>query len=270
MKKTVIQQRKSLGQVFLKEDWPCAKMVELLKSEGITHVLEIGPGPGILTKFLLKAGLHVTAVEKDTRFSDLLQFKRAEMLAGTTGTIEIINADILKFDLVEWSSSTKGTLAICGNIPYNISTPILRMALPLLSRIKFVAFLVQLEFAARVAASANTEDYGSLSVFTQLRAVPKLEFMVKKTCFSPVPKVDSAVLTLKPHLNMEPEEVLEKTEMVTRQAFTQRRKMMSNSISIFLKPGVDTSNFGFPLTVRCETLTPAMWVHLAKTLFSLK
>ncbi len=270
MKRTGIQQKKSLGQVFLKEDWPCVKMVELLKSEGISHVLEIGPGAGILTKFLLKAGLHVTAIEKDTRFAELLNFKKEEMISGNSGTLEIVNADILKFDIEEWSNSTKGTLAICGNIPYNISTPILRMVLPLLSRVKYVAFLVQLEFAARVAASANTEEYGSLSVFTQLRAVPKLEFLVKKTCFSPVPKVDSAVLSLKPHLNMESDEVLEKTEMITRQAFTQRRKMMSNSISIFLKPGVDTSAFGFPLTVRCETLTPEMWVHLAKTIFSLK
>jgi 16S rRNA (adenine1518-N6/adenine1519-N6)-dimethyltransferase len=91
--------------------------------------------------------------------------------------------------------------------------------------------------------------------------------MVKNTCFSPVPKVHSAVLSLKPLANMESQSVLEKTEIVTRQAFTQRRKMMSNAISNFIKPETNTSDLGFPLTARAETISPKMWVHLAKVLF---
>jgi len=270
MRKNFIYQKKSLGQVFLKEEWPCVKMVELLEKEKISHVLEIGPGAGVLTKYLLKAGFHVTCVEKDTRFADLLASRKKDLMEGNTGSIEILNQDFLRFDLATWVATKKGGVAVCGNIPYNISTPILRMVLPFLGRIDFVSFLVQLEFAQRVAAQANTSEYGSLSVFCQLRSMPKLEFMVKKTCFTPVPKVDSAVLTLKPHLEMEDEDVLLKTEMVTRQAFTQRRKMLSNSISPFLKPEIDPKLLGVPLTVRAETLDPSTWVSLAKKLFDLK
>lgn len=269
MRKNFIRQKKSLGQVFLKEEWPCVKMVEALQKENITHVLEIGPGAGVLTKHLLKAGFHVTSVEKDTRFADLLTSRKQEFLEGTSGSFEIINQDFLRFDLESWLGGKKTGVAVCGNIPYNISTPILRLILPYLGRLSFVSFLVQLEFAERVAAKAKTEEYGSLSVFCQLRSVPKLEFVVKKTCFTPVPKVDSAVLSLKPHLEMESPEVLLKTEMVTRQAFTQRRKMLSNSISPFLKPETDIQSLGVPLTVRAETLDPSAWVRLAKALFHL-
>ncbi len=267
MRKPFVYQKKSLGQVFLKEEWPCLKMTELLKEESIDHVLEIGPGAGVLTKHLVKAGFHVTAVEKDTRFFELLLSMKEEMTKSSQGSVEFVNSDILKFDLKTWLESKRGNVAICGNIPYNISTPILRSVLPLLGRVKYISFLVQFEFAARVAAAVNTEDYGSLSVFTQLRSNPKLEFMVKNTCFSPVPKVHSAVLSLRHLATMESPSVLEKTEIVTRQAFTQRRKMMSNAISNFIKPETNISDLGFPLTARAETISPKMWVHLAKVLF---
>jgi len=267
LRKPFVYQKKSLGQVFLKEEWPCVKMTELLKDEPIDHVLEIGPGAGVLTKHLVKAGFHVTAVEKDTRFFELLESMKPEMTKNQKGSVTFVNSDILRFDLNAWLESKRGNVAICGNIPYNISTPILRTVLPLLGQVKYISFLVQLEFAARVAAAVNTEAYGSLSVFTQLRATPKLEFMVKNTCFSPVPKVHSAVLSLKPLVDMELPHVLEKTEIVTRQAFTQRRKMMSNAISNFLKPDTNLNELGFPLTARAETISPKMWVHLAKVLF---
>jgi 16S rRNA (adenine1518-N6/adenine1519-N6)-dimethyltransferase len=118
-----IFQKKSLGQVFLNTDWPVNRVVEQAQDLGIKKVLEIGPGNGILTTALSNAGITVTAIEKDDRFAarinDLIK-------SGSLPNTDVINEDILQFDLGAWiSSSGKTPVGVVGNIPYNISTPIL-------------------------------------------------------------------------------------------------------------------------------------------------
>ncbi len=268
MKKKTQQpfQKKSLSQVFLKDTWPCEKIAKIIKDNKITHVIEIGPGGGALTRELLKQGIHVLAVEKDDRFKALLEceFEKSEEKYGAKLTV--INQSILDFDLDTFLSENPKFQCICGNIPYNISTHILSFILPHLYRIKLSLLLVQLEFAQRLASPIGKKSYGSLSVYTQLRSQVTLEFTVDKKFFKPIPKVDSALVSLKSREDLNSPELLKKVEKVTKAAFSMRRKKLSNS----LKP-ILTNHEGVELPIdldkRCDVLTPEDFVLLTKALY---
>ena len=261
-----LNQRKSMGQVFLNTDWPARRVVEKMEAWRVTRVLEIGPGGGILTGLLLKAGIKVTAVEKDERFAQRL---RPALGHTDEGALRIVNEDILKFNLPEWIKESDERTAVVGNIPYNISSPILLWVLPYLSDLVGAQFLVQLEFGARLAAAVDTKDYGSLSVFTQLRATVEMDCKVERTCFTPVPKVDSALISLRPRRDMPPTEILKRTESITRAAFTQRRKKLRNGVKPFLKGKLE-EDCPIDLNRRAETLSPEEFTKLAGFLFAAK
>ena len=252
-----LAQKKSLGQVFLSEDWPCRKMVQKLKDWKIQYVVEIGPGPGILTKHLLDAGIHVDAVEKDSRFAQILHDKQWDRF-------NIHENDILKFPLQEWVEKHKGQrIAVCGNIPYNISTPILQKILD--CQIPAI-LMVQLEFAKRVVAPHGQKSYGSLSVYSQLRSRLHFEFQVPASVFRPQPKVESAVFSLQPDSKYS-QETLKAVEAVSMRAFMQRRKTLSNSLSMFLQQNnLNARDCPIDLKRRCETLSPEEFVKLAEFL----
>ena len=259
--------KKSLGQVFLRESWPCDKMVDSLKKHKINAVVEIGPGQGALTKVLLEAGLHVTVVEKDDRLIDRLN--ELSTSHGTSGTLEVVHQDILKFDIDSWIKNSRfERKAICGNIPYNISSPITVKLLHSLHELKLVILMVQLEFAERVSSSPNSKSYGSISVYTQLRSKAHLDFMVSRKCFHPIPKVDSAVLSLTPLKDRFPDEMLKKVEDLTRKAFSQRRKKLRNSIASFLSDEVELDKLPLDLNRRCDSLSPKEFLSLTQALTS--
>lgn len=260
-------QKKSLGQVFLRTDWPVIRMVEKAKALKLERVLEIGPGNGILTRELLGAGLSVTAVEKDDRFAEKMADYAREL--ADPSQLTVINEDILKFDWEAWLSQSKARTAVIGNIPYNISTPIMLRGLAHFNSLAALMFMTQLEFAARVAARHNTKDYGSLTVFAQLRAEVSLEFTVPRTCFQPVPKVDSAVLLLTPSRDRYPEDLLNHVESLTRHAFTQRRKKLRNSIRQFIE-GIDEQAIPMDLDRRADSLSPGEFLELTKVIMSLR
>ena len=260
-----LRQKKSLGQVFLNTKWPVLKVADKVTSLKVTRVLEIGPGPGILTKELLQRGLKVTAVEKDDRFADRLKESERFFPENTPGNLEIVNQDVLKFDLEEWLAQSKEPTAIVGNIPYNISTPILQWALPFLNEVKCVSFLVQLEFAMRLAGKVGTKAYGSLSVFTQLRSKVEIDCKVDRACFSPVPKVDSAIVTLTRSASPLDKKLLQKVELLTRASFTQRRKILKNAIRPFLADK-DEAACPIDLSRRPDSLRPDEFIELAKFL----
>lgn len=261
------RQKKSLGQVFLRTDWPVKKVVEKVLSWQARRVVEIGPGGGILTRALLDAGIDVTAVEKDERFVEKLEDYKRERDPQSPGRLTIVSQDILRFDLEAWLKTSGDAAAVVGNIPYNISSPIIMWVLPHLERLKGVNFLVQLEFAQRLSAAADNKDYGSLSVFTQLRAVAELDCKVDRTCFNPVPKVDSALVTLRKKPQMFSEELLKKTEIVTQSAFTQRRKKLRNAIRNFMEDETQELRCPIDLNRRPDSLRPEEFVQLAQFLF---
>lgn len=258
-----IRQKKSLGQVFLKAEWPLRKTVETLKDWGVTRVLEIGPGGGVLTRALLDGGLRVTAVEKDNRFAEQLNI--TALLSE--GRLTVINRDILKFDLAAWLAESQEKTAVVGNIPYYISSPITLWVLPHLERLAGVFFLVQLEFAERLAARPGTKDYGSLSVFTQLRAQVEFAGKVDRTAFKPVPKVHSALVALRQHPAPLDPKTLDQTEKVTRKAFQMRRKKLRNAVGDFLTPEGE-ADCPIDLNRRPDVLTPEEYVLLARHLLA--
>ncbi len=257
------RQSKKLSQVFLRTDWPVQRVATKVHAWGARRVLEIGPGKGILTKALANAGLKVTAVEKDTRFFEYLNDQlRAGDLADSESLIRVVNADILDFDLGAWCGATKEPAAVVGNIPYNISSPILLWVLPHLSHLSGAMFLTQLEFAQRLAAEPGGKTYGSLSVFSQLRSRVEFECKVPASCFTPVPKVDSALVALRPIKQNVPDALLHRTEVITRAAFTQRRKKLRNAVRAFT-PEDAVADCPIDLNRRPETLTPQEFVELA-------
>lgn len=261
-----LYQKKSMGQVFLNTDWPVLRMVERLVDLKIDRALEIGPGPGILTRGLMAAGIHVTAVEKDDRFAARLLEASTAWPDAAKGKLEVENADILHYDLGAWIERGGGRAALVGNIPYNISSPIMIKGLEHLENLIAILFMTQLEFACRVAARPNTKDFGSLSVFAQLRAETNIEFKVERSCFTPIPKVDSAVMLCVPRRDKLDTETLQIVEKITRAAFTQRRKKLRNSVRSFLDLRGGEEGCPIDLERRADALSPREFVILAKFL----
>lgn len=261
-----IRQKRSLGQVFLNTDWPVRRVIESLQSWDVQRVLEIGPGPGILTRALLAEGFDVTAVERDDRFVEKLEDYYRIQQKNFKGQLRVVGEDILKFDLGKWIDESRAGAAVVGNIPYYISTPILTWVLPQLGRLKGVEFLVQLEFAARLAGQVGTKAYGSLSVFTQLRAKVHMKCKVDRACFRPIPKVDSALVVLQPKPSQYSDELLNKVELIARVSFTQRRKMLRNAIRQFLNDDL-IQKCPFDLNRRPDSLRPEEYVELAQYIF---
>jgi 16S rRNA (adenine1518-N6/adenine1519-N6)-dimethyltransferase len=178
--------KRRLGQHFLADPGILARIADALEAEPDDTVLEIGPGPGGLTDALLRRAGRVVAIEKDR---DLIQPLRERF-----PSVEVIEGDALE---VDWHSVVDGSFLVAGNIPYNITSPLLDKALspPLPRRI---VFLVQKEVAERVTASPGTPAYGALSVGVQAVADANRLFTVPAGAFRPRPKVDSAVLRLSP------------------------------------------------------------------------
>lgn len=259
---TRARQKKSLSQVFLKDQWPCRLVAEELVKIGVTRVLEIGPGKGALTTELLAKGLSVTAVETDPSWHEWLQ----ENLADER--LDVVLDDFREYDLKSWLESHEGErLAIVGNIPYHISTAIVSKCLEEIAGGIPAFFLVQLEYAERLVAKPGIKAYGSLSIYTQLRARAQIIAKVPKTDFKPVPKVDSAVIQMAPADTQYPEAVLKQVEKYSRHAFLTRRKKLSNSLKPFLGDR-DTAHCPVDLQARCDQLTLEEFVALANFLES--
>lgn len=260
------RQKKSLGQVFLKVQWPIDKIVEHIQQKSVTRVLEIGPGGGVLTKAMVEAGLKVTSVEKDDRLIERLKDYFYNSLGVKPDQFDLVHQDVLKFDLGAWLAASKEPTLIVGNIPYNISSPILMWLMPHLHQVAGACFLVQLEFGQRLSSKPSQKSYGSLSVFAQLRARVELLFKVDRTCFQPVPKVDSAVVALEGKADQLDPKLLQKVELLTRTVFTQRRKMLRNGAGPFLGPDGEA---GCPIDLnrRPDSLSPEEFVEFAQHLF---
>ncbi|MBM4250510.1 MAG: ribosomal RNA small subunit methyltransferase A [Deltaproteobacteria bacterium] len=261
-----LHQKKSLSQVFLKVDWPVQRMVALLKELDVQRVIEIGPGGGVLTRAMVDAGMHVLAIEKDQRFAAHLQEQIELWESLSPGKLRVHNEDILRCDLQQFVEIAGAPCALVGNIPYHISSQIVQLAIENLSKLQVVVLMTQLEFAERVAAKPNSKDYGSLSVYAQLRSSVHLEYKVGRECFQPVPKVDSAVMTIRGRDEQLSTEVLTATEKLTRLAFSQRRKKLSNSLSTILPEGSDLNGAPVDLDRRADAIAPLDFVALVEWL----
>lgn len=258
--------KKALGQHFLFDLNLTAKVARLAAPLEDAVVVEVGPGPGGLTRALLAEGAaHVVAVEKDARFAPAL----AEIAAAAPGRLTVVEADALKADEAALARAAAPGLPVrvVSNLPYNVGTPLL---VKWLSGPRFwaaLALMFQKEVAERIVAGPGEDAYGRLAVLAHLRARPSWGFDVPARAFSPPPKVDSAVVRLDPR--EDPFEPVAKLERVTAAAFGQRRKMLRSSLKAIAPAcGLEAWLEGARVDpqARPETLAPEAFAALAREL----
>jgi 16S rRNA (adenine1518-N6/adenine1519-N6)-dimethyltransferase len=256
--------RKSLGQNFLLDLNLAARIARAAGPLETVTVLEIGPGPGGLTRALLALGAsRVIAVERDERAIGALQ----EIAAHYPDRLEIVTADALSFDARTHLPS--GQARIVANLPYNIATALLVMwvtAEPWPPWYDSAVLMFQREVAERIVAEVGSDSYGRLSVLVQWRCEPRIAFDVNASAFVPPPKVKSSVVRLVPRsAPLRCDRAM--LEAVTRAAFGQRRKMLRQSLRSL---AADTPELiaaaGLDPTARAEEVSVEQFVLLARML----
>ncbi len=225
--------KKSLGQNFLKDKNIAQKIVNLLEFSEDRYILEIGPGKGIITEFLLSRTDRVILIDIDSRSINYLKSR-----FGTKDYPNIFfkNEDILKVNLFDLSSRFGvKTFDVIGNIPYFITGEIFKWLLKNNNLIHSAVLTVQSEVAQRVVAIPRNKDYGILSIATQIYSTPELKFNISPRCFYPIPKVKSSTILLK--LDKKPDELTNSEDIIeiAKYCFNQRRKKLKNSIQRYLE-----------------------------------
>ncbi len=232
--KSPVKAKKYLGQHFLKDEDIAEQIADTITLIGYTNVIEIGPGTGVLTKYLLRRPMHLVAMDLDSESIAFLNqsfpLANPEVLQGE-GSFKVIEADFLNFDLR--SLFGQDQFAITGNFPYNISTQIVFKLLEVRSQVPEFTGMFQKEVALRICAGSGNKTYGILSVLVQAFYVAEYLFTVPPHVFEPPPKVESGVLRLsrKKNLNLTCDEKL--FFRVVKSAFNHRRKTLRNSLKTF-------------------------------------
>jgi 16S rRNA (adenine1518-N6/adenine1519-N6)-dimethyltransferase len=249
--------KKRFGQHFLHDPGILRRIVEAIAPRPGERLVEIGPGEGALTLPLLAAAGALTAIELDR---DLIEPLRAK--AAGRGALEVIHADALAVDFTALAAGAP--LRLVGNLPYNISTPILFHCLQHAAAIRDMHFMLQREVVERMAAAPGNKTYGRLSVMLQLRCTVELLLRVPPGAFRPPPKVDSAVVRLTPRPAAAlPDVAAERLERVVRAAFGQRRKTLANALAGVLDAAAIAAA-GIDPRARAEQLPPPAFVALAR------
>jgi len=253
--------RKSLGQNFLLDLNLIARIARAAAPLEDINVVEIGPGPGGLTRALLEQGAAtVTAIERDERCVAALQ----ELVAAYPGRLAVVSADALEVDP---ASLVPAPRKIVANLPYNIATALLLRWLPAIGEYESLTLMFQKEVAARLTAAPRSRDYGRLSVLVQWLAEARRLFDVPARAFVPAPKVTSTLV----RIEARPEPLApcrrEDLERVTAAAFGQRRKMLRQSLkSLGLATEPLLAAAGVPATARAEELSVEEFCALAREL----
>ncbi len=215
--------KKSFGQHFLLDLNITRKIVRLAGIEPGQGVIEVGPGPGGLTRALMEAGAKVTAIEMDPRFIPLLK----ELDEAAPGLLTIVQNDALK---VSESELSVGPIAIVANLPYNVGTALLLKWLTGPWQPTSMTLMFQKEVAERITAKVGDDAYGRLAVIVQATAQARIVMDLPARAFTPPPKVASAVVHLVPYTDRPGPSLLTALEKTTQAAFGQRRKMLRSSL----------------------------------------
>lgn len=258
--------RKRFGQNFLSDDNIIQSIVAAIYPQPAQFLVEIGPGLGALTEPVAERVSHLTVVELDR---DLAHRLRHHPFLHQKLTV--IEADAMQFDFAELYrdenlAEKKQKLRIFGNLPYNISTPLMFHLFNYCEQIQDMHFMLQKEVVKRLCAAPNSKAYGRLTIMAQYfcQVMPVLE--VPPTAFKPAPKVDSAVVRLIPHSTLPyPVKDLYWLNRVCTQAFNQRRKTLRNALSSLFSPENLTA-LGVDLNARAENLSIADYARLANWL----
>ena len=259
-----VKAKKHLGQNFLKDGLVIEQILFVAQVKHEDQVLEIGPGTGMLTKALAATGAKVMAIEFDHDLITHLneQFIESENVSILEGNI----LDIHLAELLENLGFEHRRYKIVANIPYYITAPIIRSLLSLARQPSSMTLMVQDEVADRLAAKPGSMSL--LSVMAQYYASVEKKFFVKKECFEPVPKVDSAVIQVIPNREYDPEGD-RKIFRVVRAGFSARRKTLANNLAnAFHIPRTQVESrisfLGLLLTVRAQELSISQWEKLSE------
>ncbi len=259
MRECGLEPKKQFGQNFLFDLNLTGRIARSVPDIENIPVIEVGPGPGGLTRAILMAGAkRVVAIEKDKTTMPIL----SQIIDASDGRLSVIYDDALR---VDFSAFGFNEYAVCANLPYNVGTELLIGWLRKIAageKIKSLTLMFQREVAWRITATVGDVHYGRLAVLTSLLADAKILFDVPNTAFVPRPKVQSAVVQIIPN----PDKIakihdLLKIEKITAKLFGQRRKMIRGII-----PGVDWGAFGLSGTERAENLSPETFALLANNL----
>ncbi|MEO0974928.1 MAG: 16S rRNA (adenine(1518)-N(6)/adenine(1519)-N(6))-dimethyltransferase RsmA [Pseudomonadota bacterium] len=252
--------RKRFGQHFLHDPGVIGRIADAVNPGAGEALVEIGPGEGALTAPLLARGATLHAIELDRDLAPALA-----MLPGARERLSVTQGDALEVDFAQLSKKLGSPLRLCGNLPYNISTPLLFHILRFREHIVDMHFMLQKEVVLRMAASPGSKTYGRLTVMLSASCEVEPLFHVGPGAFRPPPKVDSSVVRLRvptpPPLEVAHPALF---SALVRQAFSMRRKTLRNA----LKPLVDAATIeaaGIDPGRRPETLTPAQYAQLSAT-----
>jgi 16S rRNA (adenine1518-N6/adenine1519-N6)-dimethyltransferase len=246
---------KRFGQNFLQDQNIIKKIIVEIDPKENDLIIEIGPGQGALTHYLVQSEANISAIEIDKRVIDDLQNRYSNL--------NLIQQDFLELDLTKFITSDNKKIRVVGNIPYNITSPILFKLFDNNSLVQDAVFMVQLEVAKRMTAGAGNKEYGILSVMLNYFGKSKLAFKVSRNVFFPKPNVDSAIV----HINFN--DVRNDTEFnsffksIVKSAFGNRRKTLKNSLSNSIFATVDFSGCGIDLSLRAEQLNVDDFIKLA-------
>ncbi len=256
--------KKSLGQNFLLDMNITDKIIRCsLEAQGKTDfkdetVYEIGPGPGGLTRAILKANPQkLTVIEMDSRCIEIMH--EIQKIVGNQ--LQIVEGDALKYDFTTDKAAVKN---IISNLPYNISVPLLLNWLKNMQSFASLTLMFQKEVAERITAEPNNKTYGRISVMAQLTCKIKTLFNLNPNCFVPAPKIWSTVLLFEPLKTIPPTDILQKVEKLTEAAFNQRRKMLRQSLKSVANLQQICEQVNIDPTARAENLSPQQYLKLAE------
>jgi 16S rRNA (adenine1518-N6/adenine1519-N6)-dimethyltransferase len=265
-----LQPNKRLGQHFLVDEDIPAKIISSADFQSSDVVLEIGPGRGALTLSLSRTVSRIVAVEKDVRLEDFL---RKRLSSSAISNVTLICRDILTFDLDAIPLAPSGKIQVIGNLPYNISSPVLKKLIRHRDRLSRAVLMFQREVAERLTAPPCTKGYGALTLLIRYHARPTCLFEVPRSAFYPVPKVDSMVVELdfdRPYPSQGVGE--DNFGRAVKGAFAHRRKTLLNSLKGYLPAWEPRfllkriTDCGIDPARRAETLTMDEFLLLASSL----
>jgi 16S rRNA (adenine1518-N6/adenine1519-N6)-dimethyltransferase len=257
-----MRSRRRFGQHFLQPEW-IRRVVEVVAPLPDDTFIEIGPGQGALTLALAARCRRVIAIEIDRDLAPTL-------IARAPKNVTVVNADILDVDLSPWLSADT-PLRVAGNLPYNISTPILQRLMSIADdgrTVKDATVMLQREVAERLAAHPGTKAWGVLSACQQLRASVSAVLALPPSAFRPAPQVHSSVVRLTYHPPAPPTAAADEVERLVKAVFLHRRKMLSNALSGFAdtlgqNPRTSLERAGIDPDRRPETLSLEELVRLS-------
>ena len=244
--------RKRFGQHFLTDRGIIEEIVQAIAPQAGQSMVEIGPGLAALTQPLVERLGHLTVIELDRDLAAQLR---------THPQLRVVESDVLRVDFRQLAELAGCKLRVVGNLPYNISTPILFLLLDVADVIEDQHFMLQKEVIDRMVARPSTSDYGRLSVMLQWRYAMENVLIVPPTSFDPPPRVDSAIVRMMPHAVPEALDVTLFSELV-RVAFSQRRKLLRHSLGKWLEQRHFSGSFN--LQRRAEEVPVTEYIALAQ------